>query len=127
MFVGSRIVTVDFGRGEKLVARRDFEHSLSAMAPDDPDDLSPALARDAVDAERVRLFGVVRRAIALVRTYRAEEGRVGGPRETACLATVREARASLSKLRSTNAPPLAAGPGLVKGTPALARGERKSS
>lgn len=90
-------------------------------------DPSSSLERDAADAERVRLLAVVRRAIALVRVYRMEDGRVGGPREAACLETVREARAALSKLRAAIAPPVAAGPGLAKGAPVSPRGERKSS
>lgn len=97
------------------------------MSLADTDAPPSSLERDAADAERVRLLAVVRQAIALVRAYRAEEGQAGGPRESACLVTVRDARATLSKLRAASAPPFAAGPGLAKGAPVPARGERKSS
>lgn len=97
------------------------------MSVDEPDRPPSSLERDAADAERVRLFAVVRGAIALARAYRVEEGRAGGPREVACLVTVREARVALSRLRATLALPTAAGPGLAKSAPVPARGERKSS
>ncbi len=70
-------------------------------------------SRALVDASRARLVRAARRALALVRIYRTEEG-PGGTREQECLAEVARLRALLSEHRGTAALPRAAGPGIAK-------------
>jgi hypothetical protein len=74
--------------------------------------VEPLAPRALVDASRARLVRAARRAVALVRIYRTEEG-PGGTREQECLAEVARVRALLSERRGT-ALPRAVGPGIAK-------------
>ena len=74
--------------------------------------------RALADASRTRVLQAIRRALALVRTYRSEEG-PGGAREQGCLAEVKRLRGLLSARRARTTTEQVAregiGPGLAKG------------